>query len=164
MALMEEKPYSRITVQDICKQADLSRQTFYNVFDSKEEILRFQMQLQYKKQFQRFSDQSTITVAEIVEAFTAVVEENDKLLQQMISNGLDSIIFDEVTKCVSLFAGHFVKECGKNEMFPYAETMLSGAVGYLLFYWFRQENPISMDKLAYLISEFLEGNLFALVE
>lgn len=29
--LMKEKAYSAITIADICKRADLSRQTFYNV-------------------------------------------------------------------------------------------------------------------------------------
>ena len=36
--LMLEKSYARITIQDICKRADLSRQTFYNFFNSKESI------------------------------------------------------------------------------------------------------------------------------
>lgn len=30
LSLMEDNPYSRITVRDICNKADLSRQTFYN--------------------------------------------------------------------------------------------------------------------------------------
>ena len=33
LELMEEMPYDDISIMDICKKADLSRQTFYNYFD-----------------------------------------------------------------------------------------------------------------------------------
>lgn len=47
--LMGVQPYASITIGAICKHADLSRQTFYNVFDSKEEVLRFCLRRQYEK-------------------------------------------------------------------------------------------------------------------
>ena len=40
MDLLKEKQYSKINVKDICTRADLSRQTFYQIFNSKEEIIR----------------------------------------------------------------------------------------------------------------------------
>ena len=41
VSLMGEKDYYQISVFDICQSASLSRQTFYNFFNSKEEILYF---------------------------------------------------------------------------------------------------------------------------
>lgn len=38
--LLKEKQYSKINAKDICTRADLSRQTFYQIFNSKEEIIR----------------------------------------------------------------------------------------------------------------------------
>lgn len=161
-ALMGEKPYPQITIMDICKRADLSRQTFYNVFDSKEEVLRFCLQSQYEKQFRRFADQSEITLGEIVGAFAVVVAENQILLQRMVENQLDGIIAEEMTKCVSLFAGRFVKQENRTELLAYSEVLLSGALGHLLVYWFRQEKPISLTHLTQLIGDFLQGKLFEL--
>lgn len=162
IALMAEKPYQQITIMDICKKADLSRQTFYNVFDSKEEVLRFCLRRQYEKQFCRFADQEVITVGEIVGAFAVVVAENQVLLRMMIENRLNSILADEITQCVALFAGKFVQKEQKTERLPYSEALLSGALGHLLTYWFRQEQPISLPQLTQLISDFLEGKLFVL--
>ena len=54
LSLMEQKSYAEITVRDICKSADLSRQTFYNVFDSKDEVLCFRLRNEYQRQFARF--------------------------------------------------------------------------------------------------------------
>ena len=59
LSLMEQKPYAEITVRDICKAADLSRQTFYNVFDSKDEVLCFRLRNEYQRQFARFCDNAS---------------------------------------------------------------------------------------------------------
>ena len=160
--LMSQTSYPAITVGAICKEADLSRQTFYNVFENKEEILRFCLRQQYEKQFQRFADQDVITVGEIVGAFAVVVAENQNLLRRMIENQLDSVLADEITRCVALFAGKFVKKEQPGERLAYSEVLLSGALGHLLVYWFRQEQPISMEELTQLITEFLEGQMFTL--
>ena len=98
--LMNQMPYAAITIGAICKEADLSRQTFYNVFEGKEEVLRFCLRQQYEKQFQRFADQNVITVGEIVGAFAVVVAENQNLLRRMIENQLDGVLADEITRCI----------------------------------------------------------------
>lgn len=41
LALMHEKPYHKITIQDITKKANLARMTFYGNFDTKEDILKY---------------------------------------------------------------------------------------------------------------------------
>lgn len=160
--LMNQMSYTAITIGAICKEADLSRQTFYNVFESKEEVLRFCLRQQYEKQFQRFANQDNITVCEIVDAFAAVVAENQNLLRRMIENRLDSVLADEITRCIALFAGKFVKKEQQGERLAYSEVLLSGALGHLLVYWFRQERPISIEQLTQLITEFLEGQMFTL--
>ena len=38
-ALMQEKPFARITISEIAERAQLSRRTFYRNFSSKEELL-----------------------------------------------------------------------------------------------------------------------------
>ena len=160
--LMAQQSYAAITIGAICKEADLSRQTFYNVFDSKEEVLRFCLRQQYEQQFRRFAGHEKITVEEIVEAFAVVVAENQNLLRLMIENHLDSILADEITKCVTWFAGRFVRKgCGADRL-AYSEALLSGALGHLLVYWFRQAQPISIEQLTQLITDFLEGKLFEL--
>ena len=161
--LMERQRYPEITIGAICREADLSRQTFYNVFDSKEEVLRFYLRSRYETQFDRFREQRAITVGEIVEVFAVLVEENQQLLRRMVDNGLEGILSDEMTRCVALFGGRFVRKDRLGDTFPYSEVMVSGALGCLLIYWFRQEKPISIGQLTALITDFLEGRLFDLM-
>ena len=41
LKLLETEKYAKITVKDICREADLSRQTFYQMFDSKDELMEY---------------------------------------------------------------------------------------------------------------------------
>ena len=53
MQLLETQKYSQITIKDICKNADLSRQTFYQIFKSKDEV----MQYHFSILFQEFAEE-----------------------------------------------------------------------------------------------------------
>ena len=39
--LMEQKPFSAISVSELCRAASISRQTFYSLFDSKESVVTY---------------------------------------------------------------------------------------------------------------------------
>ena len=41
--LLEEKPFSAISVSELCRAAAVSRQTFYSLFDSKENVVAFSL-------------------------------------------------------------------------------------------------------------------------
>lgn len=161
IVLMKEKDYHKITIMDICKRADLSRQTFYNVFQTKEEILRFCLQGKYVLQFERLAQKESITIQDIVEAFALVIDEDKEVLQLMIANQLDGIIADEMSKCISMFVTKFVKEA-REDILPYSEALLSGALSSLLVFWFRQEKKIAIEHIIQLISDFLNGDLYDL--
>lgn len=160
--LMQEKPYSQVTIIDICRRADLSRQTFYNIFETKEEILRYCLRQKYEEQFLKISKEEHITCQNIIEALISVLQEDKEILQLMIDNHLDSIVSEEIAKCIAMFAGRFVKEDERNERLPYAEATLAGALSSLLLYWFRQEKKISLEQLTDLFADFLSGRLYRL--
>ena len=162
VALMDEKPYRQITIRDICERADLVRQTFYNLFDSKEEVLRFQLRRCYVRQFQRFATQETVTVQDVAGAFGTVVDENEHLLSLMVENKLEPVLTEEIAQAVSLFADRFVRDPAHAEHLEYAEALLAGALAHLLLCWYKDVDPVSEEELGRLITEFLEGSLFEL--
>ena len=46
-ALLKEKNFQDITISDLCKKADISRQTFYSLFKNKENILIYELKQNY---------------------------------------------------------------------------------------------------------------------
>ena len=159
--LMQEQPYEKITIGDICARADLSRQTFYNLFDSKDEILHFDLRDAYEAQFDLLAQQETLTAEDIVESFANVVDSRQELLDAMMRNQLSGILSEEIHRCVSLFAGRFVPSDEKDEEFAYLEALTAGAVSGLLTFWLQQSTPISRQELSGILSDFLEGSVYA---
>ena len=45
--LMERKPFAQVSVSELCKEADVARQTFYSLFSSKENVVLFALQRGY---------------------------------------------------------------------------------------------------------------------
>ena len=160
--LMQETSYEKITIGDICARADLSRQTFYNLFDSKEEILRFSLRDAYEERFRVLADQMSISTMDIVNSFACVVGSKQVLLDAMIRNNLSGVIAEEIRICVGLFAGRLVPENRKGRMFPYKEALLSGALSGVLTYWFTRDEMITREELAGLLSDFLSGTFYSL--
>lgn len=51
--LMQKKEFHRITITEICEEADVGRKTFYRNFDWKEDVVDFQLSLlcaEYEKE------------------------------------------------------------------------------------------------------------------
>lgn len=68
ISLMEEKDYSKITVAEITKRADLVRRTFYSHFKNKEEVLVCyinQIIEEHIQSYLQLDDHSELTIAEI---------------------------------------------------------------------------------------------------
>lgn len=160
VSLMKETDYNKIKIGTICKKADLSRQTFYNFFDTKEDILRFCLRRDYEKYFSCLCEKQSISMRDIIEAFTIVLDTNRVLLQSMITNRLDGIIYDEIARCVELFANKFSPESEDKSILIYGEAFLSGALARILLVWFQQENPISKDELCNFLISILNGDYF----
>ena len=47
LQLIQAKPYASISVSELCKQSGVSRQTFYTLFESKDNVMVFLLQEQY---------------------------------------------------------------------------------------------------------------------
>ncbi|MGN0535697.1 MAG: TetR/AcrR family transcriptional regulator [Eubacterium sp.] len=156
--LMNEKPYTQITIGEICKNADLSRQTFYNFFKTKDDILRLLIHTKCELRFSEFSYRPTLQ--ETVDAIAQLLEENRNALLNMINNNLDSIISDEMVKCVNIYTEKFVINGNEDHTFNYRVVLLSGALTHLLIYWFKENEPISTAELTRLLTGFLKGELY----
>lgn len=160
--LMLSQPYSKISIRDICEASRLSRQTFYNLFDTKEEVMHYCLQKQYEKQLQRLPNDTSLTMNDIIETFIAFGEENHLLLDYMIDNHLDGIITKEIANCISIYVTRFVNTETDSELLPYSIALLSGALAQLQLYLFQQDQPLNREKLLNLLTDFFHGNIYHL--
>lgn len=66
LELLKQEKYSAITVRQICCQADLSRQTFYQMFSSKEEVMQYHFPILFRAFSKECDPFENITVSKII--------------------------------------------------------------------------------------------------
>lgn len=162
LELMETKPYTEISIKDICNHADLSRQTFYNFFESKEELFRFLLRSSYEDKLNSFD--RILTSNEAVVAFITTVSENHKLVDAIAKNNLGNLVADEIFNSITHFLSRFVPNIDTNKDYAYHIVLLSGALTHFLLYYAKQNDDISEKELTRILESFLSGKLFRLIK
>lgn len=144
VSLMGENDYYQISVFDICQSASLSRQTFYNFFNSKEEILHFF----FKEQFLDIDKQN---LSDTLKYYSDVLKKNKILLRRMFEFSLESIAAGEISKSLFKISNNFFEGTDQPHLSLYKRTLFSGAVAHLLIEWFRTNMAVPLNELTLLI-------------
>ena len=162
LSMMEEKSYTGISVKDICTRADLSRQTFYNLFESKDDVLHAYLREEVAKAYENMAqagENASLSLEDMVEPFVKVLEDNRQVLTLMINQGLENIIDEEISDAVSLFARHFAKDSSASEL-AYSAAFLSGGLAKIMLFRFKQEKPLELGEFKRLLKEIFVGNIY----
>lgn len=159
LSLMGEMPYSKITVKMICTKADLSRQTFYNFFETKDDIIRFCIQKCYEEMMENLSMKSSLQLTDIIEQMAKTFSKNQKLIQLIISHHLDNLLETEIATAIHLFTKH-VHSNSQDIFSEYGNAFLIGAISHTILYWFKDSSPITVEQLSDLLFHIFSGNYF----
>lgn len=160
LTLMKEKPYNKITIRDICRQADLSRQTFYNFFSDRDEIIRFCLQKCYQGMKLKLEQKKPFKPNDIAEGYARFFEENRELLQLLVDQKLDYIIAQEISAALEEFIVMVSPDTDEGITKGYGNAFLAGAMTSLLIYWFKDNNRISADELSDFLIKILSSNYY----
>lgn len=159
LSLMDSMPYSKITIKNICMQADLSRQTFYNFFETKDDIIRFCIQKCYTEMMSHLSQKSPLQLTDIIEQMAKTFNQHQQLIQTIINHHLDNLLETEIARAIHLFTKH-VKSDSDDSLSQYSEAFLIGAISHTILHWFKDPSPITVEQLSNLLFRIFSGNYF----
>ena len=159
LSLMEEQSYSKITVKDICRKADLSRQTFYNFFEGKDDIIRFCIHQCYAEMMTGLAQKIPVKLADITWQLTETLYSNQRLMRLIVHHELDHLLELELISVIQVFAEQ-MSPSPAGELDRYATAFLSGAIAHMILYWFKDEKPASQEQLSELLYRILAGNYY----
>ncbi len=86
--LMDKKEYSEITVTEIAEHAQLSRRTFYRIFNSKEELLEQYFSAIFSEYVSCFDKSVCYSMEEIIKIFFTFCEKHIDFLKLLQKNHL----------------------------------------------------------------------------
>ncbi|MDD4370571.1 MAG: TetR/AcrR family transcriptional regulator [Anaerostipes sp.] len=153
LRLMKTMGYKDIIVRMLCKEADLSRHTFYNLFKDKDEVLLYYLESSAKEYFDETNFCGEIKVHNFVESFSNYIDTHENLLRIIAENHMEFLlhqaIANEINEVASLHAKTY-----KN---PYGAAFLSGALTQIIIFWIYDENRISVEELTDIIEQIMMG-------
>ena len=96
LSVMQDKPYSEITVSSLCEHTDLSRKTFYRLFESKQDVLDSLID-RTLREYIRFSlpqNQLAPDVSPELQGFYYYWLERRGLLDVLSKNGISTMLYE----------------------------------------------------------------------
>ena len=159
LELMNEKPYSQISISELSDKADISRRTFYRLFHSMDEILLYHIHDLWEKESDELynsSDKSYLHTSEFALHFWY---EHRELTILLYRNGLVSIIQQFINE-ISLEIYHTQKpdhKLAKNpEALEYALSYSSGGILNIICTWASKGMDKSPEELMTLLKLALD--------
>ncbi len=152
LSLMERCPYADISITQICREAQVVRQTYYRNFDFKEDILAFHLDSLFHEYIQTlFRGQTEDTYGQLM-AFFSFMLRQAAVLRLLSQNNLFSLLNRTITENVPRFIGvDQIALVEEQRTEPYITCFIAATICALLAQWVDNgfaESPVWMARLA----------------
>ena len=154
--LLRNTPYPSISVSAICKEARVSRQTFYSLFESRENIILYLLDKNLGFTPGRSCTGRSLTLEELSREYSRYIADRREFLQLLVRNDIiylmHECLYQSFISCPIFLPGQprIRREFG-------AEFIAGGLAGIARIY---AENPdASREDLEQIITDLFSGNL-----
>lgn len=156
--LMQEKPFSRITIKDICTQAELNRTTFYkHYYDQDELIAEIEDELIRKTiDYMKNVSRQETTVAQI-EMFLDFVKENSRVFKVLFSGHDSSGRMQAYMTNVTLSIRQNLPDYGTQQEEKYILNFIMQGTFNVILKWIDSSFDLPSARLAELIYTMCDG-------
>lgn len=162
MELLNEKPFSQITISELCREAGISRQTFYSLFTNRENVMVFTLQEQYCEGLELSSPEEEVYDDDLLRwlchSYSMYMLRNRSLIKTLVDNHIDYLLYD------SFYDAMCSCECFLHEIDPYtrsyAASFYAGGFACVARRYAEEGCASSADQLEQLLLSLLSGKLF----
>ncbi|GAA0753251.1 TetR/AcrR family transcriptional regulator [Clostridium sartagoforme] len=153
ISLMLKKSFEQITIKEIMENSELARQTFYQLFDSKEDVLEYYMDILFLDYLERCNFKIIDNLCEAAKLFFQFFNENTLFVESLKQNNKTCIL---QKKCQEYLQNdHFLKfiQTGvhNSEEKTFASAFVTAGLIGMLVYWFDTDKSMSTEELARLV-------------
>lgn len=167
--LLEEKNFDDISITEITSKAMVSKNTFYNNFEDKNELLQFL--------FRRYADQVHEEIEKVLLKESSIEDtlyEIDKIIVHFFYNSrlsfekivkndksknlywaMNSFVKNLITETIERYPSYFSKSIPVN----FVGYIYSGAISNTIYFMFNDETKIDEDKCVDYIYEIITPKL-----
>lgn len=158
--LLKEKEYSKITASEICKKSGVSRQTFYSLFSSKENIVAFILSKEYSfNPSEECKCGGTPTLRELSKGFSSFIVQKGDFIDLLEKNNIIYLMQE------TLYDGFYCcSDTGScREMLPHdlAVDFIASGLTTIAKHYVKCRSEITCSQLEEMIYVLFSGELFS---
>ena len=149
-AIMEQYDYREITVTQIAQEAGLSRKTFYRLFSTKDDILRYQSENWFSQIYEQVIEEQLHSYWDVVRCYFDFCEQNKDMLLLLKKHNVISVFFEYIEdNAIKVFESVYSKEMAQKNslLLPYLLSYSIGGVFSLLTKWIDNDMVIPAQEL-----------------
>ena len=156
--LLKEKEFKDISVSELCNHSGISRQTFYSLFGTKENILLYQLESAKFVQQPHPEDVANMKLMEICERYSNFVISNYEQIKILIDNELLDLFYTLSYESMSSCKGSFVKL--DNDELEYASVFISSGLCRLTQRYLKEHKIPIQEELTKISYKIMSGNIY----
>lgn len=150
--LMQEKPFSQITIKELCERADLNRTTFYLHYNNQSEVLKDIEQEAQEKAIDYMKNVGPDAKAvELIEAFLNYVKENPVLFHTLLISGESQTFKPEFIRYTLQEIRQNLPYYGDAHHEKYVLSFLMNGSIHVISDWIESDFDLSSKELAKMI-------------
>ena len=168
--LMAEKPYSKISVANICESSGVARPTFYLHFRSKDDLLRFyieQLFTEFAKQIDPLLSASPHVDPKIAVLMFQQWKDHGAVAKLLVEEGVEAILLNEFKRYVGDIIDRYIEvhnvRIDSAGRLRYVIDYLAGASFSVIVRWVREDFKEDPVMLAELYSELSRPGLVSVM-
>jgi AcrR family transcriptional regulator len=154
--LLKTKGYDRLSVKEICAAADLSRQTFYEFFDSKEAAVRFSIRQKLVAIPESISPPDRRSIESY---FYTHIAGNKAFLKLLAKNHLGGLLGEEISGSLSELARQLNPGADEGSR-KIANAYLTSALTSSFLVWAGGDVKITEQDFISLLYQIMRGRFF----
>ncbi len=161
MTLLEEKPFDQISVCELCRRAGVSRQTFYSLFSSRENVVCFILTDKYCFDTEccvETAPAESLSVREVCRTCASYILQNRDFIRLLTVNHIDHLLYDSIYGALIEFPAFLsrVSPCTRR----YAASFYAGGVSTVSRCYADEGCSCSAQELEDMLFTFFTGALF----
>lgn len=157
--LLQEKAYYDVSIKEICAKAGISRQTFYSLYGTKEDVIRFYLAETFAEWRRQAKTNGVNSLYDLILFFLLGITEDDKLSQLYSSEVLGGILADilkeHLDKTILYERGSI--SVGDSV----ANSFIAGGLTMAFKQWNVDADKISIEDVTMFVIKILSGDYFA---
>jgi len=150
------KSYNSISVKELCSRADLSRQTFYMLFKSKEEIVELFIDDLFEDVISKI-DLNTMNIHTLLDMCFSLYQQDTPKIKILIENNLVWILRKKLQEQIYKLTPYICKSDMEDDMRHYTAAFISGAIIDIIVYLYNNKIKKTSKELSELVFHLLKG-------